>query len=234
MKQQFEFLSKYLPIITVLAIGIGYVNLHTTYYPFGINIYPYLEASEILLSFASLILELVSIFILTVVYSYVLITNIGNHERQENEKFIQGLKPIHRALVIILAGFSITFVALLQYFNFVFVIVVIPLVYLLKWMLKNWISAIVDRTNLFVTSVFILFCIYMIVGNIIKADGIKNGRQKQSVTLHLANETSVSTDQYLMYVGSVRNYIFFWDRKSKKNIVISTSLIKSLEIMPTE
>lgn len=54
MKEDFSTL-KYIPLILVI---IGYVNLHSFYISFGINIYNYIDSLELILSFSPILYEL--------------------------------------------------------------------------------------------------------------------------------------------------------------------------------
>lgn len=54
MKEEFSSI-KYIPIILVV---IGYVNLHSFYVNFGINIYNYIDSLELILSFSPILYEL--------------------------------------------------------------------------------------------------------------------------------------------------------------------------------
>jgi hypothetical protein len=54
MKEEFSTI-KYIPIILIV---IGYVNLHSFYISFGVNIYNYIDSLELILSFAPILYEL--------------------------------------------------------------------------------------------------------------------------------------------------------------------------------
>src|SRR5688572_12442786 len=55
-------LTEAIPFVTVLTILLGYLNFHTYYIFFDINIFSFLDTSEIILSFGAFVFPLIIFF----------------------------------------------------------------------------------------------------------------------------------------------------------------------------
>jgi hypothetical protein len=78
-------ISEYLPLITVCTVLIGFLNIYNYYKYFGIEIFNYLDASEIIFSFSSLIFSIILVVPTLLISIIIGAINIEASKRQDRE-----------------------------------------------------------------------------------------------------------------------------------------------------
>lgn len=187
----------------IAIVVLGYINVYLYYNYFGISIYPYLETSEIIFSFSSIIPSLAIILFLHLLMMYFDYINREHREQQieemiaaiknkplkeENKKegwfeiildFI--LKPFKKVWLIKTIAYSFAFLFCIGFLSFIFVVI-------------GLILGAVSAIRLPDLSWELLFYAFFIVGFLMIETIIRNEKSPNKV--------------YLIYAGAIVLFIF--------------------------
>jgi hypothetical protein len=219
-------LVEIIPLGTIILITLGYFNLYSYYSFFGIDITSYLDPSEIIFAFSSVLIRLIYLtLIVCILYA---ITLVSKDELAARPTRIVG----KIAKVFSLLALPIFFIAVSMLIFLKEVLVDFKGIYLLgTFILLSWMilyrSTITHFRNRLLT-VAVLVIVYIQMSNKLKFRNIMDG-QVDRMTIQLANET-ILTSADLWYVGATRNYLFCYDRSNKITKVYPTHLIKSISV----
>jgi hypothetical protein len=225
-----------IPLITAAVIVVGYINIHSFYTNFQIDIYSYLETSEIVFSFASIAYDLV--FYLLGLSMYLLLTSIipnffsphGIESRQFDKK--RGNKTFWTivVLLIVISGIAFGETRLANQRGLLYVpdranivfdsIVIIPVLFV-DYYLKAFYSILDSlRPYILIVLSFFLFVFYVSMLNRAYYDVLSEGITKYQVELSLNDSTNINSSKTLIFLGQTRKYFFFRDLQSSTNIII--------------
>ena len=227
-----------LPLITLAVVILGYYNIHSLYGRFHINIYHYLDTSEIILSFASLAYDLTILLVTVIVYLFfssfraepdVEITDKILAERKLRRKLAPFLMAITLGMgtygivddaspLIFIDGTTIAFMS----------IVLIPIFILDGAYLYEHPILSDIRIYILIPTAFVLFIFYIHVLNGAYHKVLSSGRGKYFVQLTLKDNSQITTNYSFVFVGETRNYFFFYNIKSYTSIIIPTTEVKEI------
>ncbi|GHN01555.1 hypothetical protein WSM22_30440 [Cytophagales bacterium WSM2-2] len=209
-----EKVIKLFPLAYAIAVGLGLVDIVNYYNRFDIEIWRYLEFTDVLLYFINLLIEIIlfsiglGIFSLTVVVFSTLLLKVikGNHAKN---------------ISLVIATFSTTIVTLSlfgnirlpDFFSYIIVvpIVLIGVIYVLN---KTALGNTRAYTYIFLFSFILAFEFYRIGENAEKYKTIKAGKTLAHVRLKLKSSSIFKTSDSILYFGSTRKYYFFQTRSN--------------------
>ena len=230
-----------------MLIFIGYFNIDSYYNLFGINIYPYLDISEVLfnvLTGVNYFILLGVIIILTFTVPSIFINN-SNKIKDISEKIEQKkvYKVIYSIVLILFSLVSIFYntwrliIDLYETNNWIIFIAIFPLISIFLFYLiikkisisSNWSKATLkNRIEQIITIVIIMcFYSYFIAYSNYKLTIIN---VNPDYIIFDYNNTKLESSESFVFVGSTKNYIFMHDTKSKLNYIYERDEVSNLKI----
>jgi len=244
-----DLVGKSLPIATLLIICLGYFNIHTYYHFFGIKIYNYLDVSEIIFSFVSILDEIFMTLLGVIGAIIVLIV-----AKDVREGYISEIRSagnwINKAILYTYAVImlvSIVYSILKSYFyeatglekierwiiNFlslnmdsVFLILFVVLPAIIIYFLYVEVNADKSLVRISITaSLLVAFFAYIYVRNYVFSFQIKRGIPYNQVELICLNGKQVKSNKMWLFIGATKNYYFFSNVISHTNMIIPSSQV---------
>lgn len=242
--EKFNFLSsikEYLPLLYILLVCVSYIIMNSYYSVFNLDFINYLSFQEIIYIF----LPISKFIILVIVFSlfnsfYNQLLNLVNKRKKIYKSKVSIFKKIPTVLKKIVS-YTLLIASLYILFNF--------LGFFNKYFYYNHYIVFVVMTIVFVIFCLKLYEIYhngnekdipllLISGSLTfvflfafiqKTEGslILNGSPAYNVEIVKENETFKSSDS-LVYFGETKNYFFFRNLKSNKNIIIPNENVSKI------
>lgn len=227
-------------IIYALLTFLGYSYIDSYYNNWGIHIYSFLDASEILLIFLnnlnSLLLTIGSLGIVALCVFY--LTSSKNEANRVQMKSYVNKMPIiivYITVIAMLVIFGLLMMLLSSKFNSE---VVSSLVFILTFYIVA--NKRLDVNVKYLTlpynkrahQIFLLI-VYLLISNIIIANyhykSVINRRSKTFFNFNNESKNFESNDT-LLYIGATSKYIFIRNTKSKTNLIFDKASIKNLSL----
>lgn len=231
------------PLITVLIILLGYLNTYSLYYWFGIPIHNYLDTSEIIFSFSDILPEIASIIIMVAVLFG--IEPILYYKVPSTSEIKSGHDPLKKLITVMLLAFGfivlitlyaaiLTIYQLLTNFILISVAVLIILLYssialyLSYYRLKKYNKPFSFNKlfNSIIIFTIIVFTMVLAFRNYHRYLLIIDGKPK----LELVIDRSFGSNETNFYIGSTKNYIFFFDSIGQKVEIYPQTEVKFMQI----
>lgn len=226
---------KFLPLLIILIISFGYLDVYFYYSNFSILIHNYLDASEIIFLFSPILFLIVLILI---IHLYLPLTLLG-YFKKHNTKLLH-IAERHSILFFsigILILSILFFIAFYwgqeinndltknpeymesQFFEFI-----------LYCMLTCWVLVsitLLTKINFrFIIPLIILSFIWFLT----KSNANKARRlPTYDVSLTLIDKNIISTNDSIYFIGETRNYIFLRNMNSKFNSIISKQDVTNIQ-----
>lgn len=218
------------PLIIGFLIFLGFFKLNWYYSHWNINISQYLDFSEILLSFLqdiNIMLFFIVILAVHSIFGYIAISSVDHKTGivgQLEDSFEQNKRGGLIALLAFTLVFGILFWWLMNliwlYFTFLF------FVQLIAFFIDRFISTNENVVNpVSLTIVFFAFTLCLSQYGIYRTE-TSNVRYK----LTTIDNTEISTNRQLIFLGKTNNFIFLFDKTSCTSRVLKTESISSIQI----
>jgi len=244
---------EYVPIITFCLIYFGFCNLHSYFKEFKIDIYHYINNTEILLSILPKIVVFASslyVFVYSKIISLSSYTEKSNVTNNENNIEEEKTEPIKRnrfwqflfifptpILLLITIDIVIHFI-LTEYFGFkpyqlqevnvFYALIFLSIIYFTSSLFKN--PEIINENILLITVFFVIYIGTQIsTYRKLDADKIKDGIRTKELVFQYNNKR-VSTSKDNIYIGETQSNLFLYNVKTKSTYVYKTENIDSLVI----
>ena len=249
---KFNYYITWLPVVTGLIILMGLVQQVVYYWMFRLNIFEFITVSDALV--ACLPLAILS-GICTIFAYYEtrnLKINTANDLRISNEEMgseaaieeleQESIDQQQRKLrstnvrftsmallfcILILVGFNVSGIS--NWFNSALFYIVIIVLMLLTFLFTQWIEHYPVVKSKFLTRAikyFVVLNLFLLYRNLTAAIDLKNGDARRTVKiLQLKNNTVLSLDSALVYVGRFENYTFLYNLTNHEKQVIDNSEI---------
>lgn len=242
LKTALDFVS----LLSLVMIILGYFNIHTYYYTnFRISIYQYLEPTEVLFSFASVILNF---SIIVLLYFFFEVMDIWYYDESQSKWLSQdefkrkfGVAKskfllLSMLVVQVYCGFVGGFYLVLyepdshyEYNEYVmfFLIVVVPFALLYVVILND--KVLRSRTSILTLSFgLMLFFMYLYLKNDIETKLLSKGIQKDNITLVFDDGAIIRSNADTVYIGGTSRYHFFRLTATDENLVVPSQHVKVL------
>lgn len=229
---------EYSTIIYAFLTFLAYSYIDSYYAQWGIDIYSYLDASEILLIFLAIfktsILFLIVITILLIII--VLINSIKFKIISNHNHFL--LKVTPSILYILLLSTSLVYAVYQSLKNNYHVIALVSFIGVI--VIYNFLNKRLNilmrgfklNNNMVIGRIAILALLSMFIvssSSIYKYQKISNLYTKTSFCFNYESTTYKSNDT-LLYIGATSKYIFLRNTKDSTNLIFDKSTIKNLSI----
>lgn len=219
-KAMYKHLKELIPIFTVLLIFLSYVNMQAYYEVIGIDIYNYIDTTELLLSFIPFIYDwlfygsillLVALWILTWIVAFFI-------EKKSGELLNQAITVIKRyetALLIIILIIKTVIIIIFIAFEssslwynvasiaFFSVIVILILAYNINN--SNY------KSILLIISFFSVMFLSSLMQNNVHVKGQEALNRMDNYISFTYYDTHIQTDSLNLFYGETKNYIFFYN-----------------------
>lgn len=213
-----------LPLVTTLLITLGVFRLISYYDPFGIDITAYLEVSEVLLILFSYFTKIFLYF--AGIYCFILLIAKILDVSFINVKKILGLISI--AMMVLSASIS-AFIGNVEISNAMYdiALILLAIIFIQEYQSND----IVDKQLLIFLSIalFVGLLSSVKIGGRSEAEKIMSDVASYDVRMKF-DSTVVTTSNSYFYIGRTKNYLFFYNKKSKFADIVATSSIKELAI----
>lgn len=239
---------EYLPLLSICFIYFGYCNLSGYYQEFMLDIYQYITTTEIIMSLFPIIVLISSmgcvILFQEFIYQPVTENNQDNFFKKsvitiKSNWIIELFRSDVKMILILFILYILGKMIMIFFFNFkeydfqeyniiAFMISIIICLCHIKLTGKE--KIINKRLTLFL--LFIVSLIGIVISNnrSLEAKKIKAGISTRDVIFKYNNST-ISTNKDLMYVGQTSQYIFLYERITNKTFVYKFNVVDSLVIL---
>lgn len=225
-----ESVPKLLGIASILAIAFGLLNLSLYYREFNIDIFTFLNSSEIIIRSSAALLRLILISAPALFLSLFFLRKPKTKDGFETDllKFLLGAIIV----VVILSYFLFKHEDVINPGSFLkyqtFLIQFFSISYLIVLSTLNFEEMEVPNRGLwFIIIVFGWVYIYSVK---LEADILKKSLDTTKQTFYLNDDAKIVTYDSIKYVGRISDFFFFWDKASDKTYVFPKSEIKKIEI----
>lgn len=246
-----EKLLKFIPLLSTLLIFFGVFHLFVFYSAFNINIFNYLDFSEIITSFLHqlifILLEVFGAIIFGVFYFPVAKQSAIKYSdliHTNNYSFLQRLiLNIKRNIIFLLIMLWLNIFLVIAYFklhifslNF-FVICLLTNSYL---MLVNIFSTELNRffnshreTRMVGKSMIVLIILLLLLYlyTTVEVEQITRRKYHSGIIIQLVDKEKLISDSNSYYIGNTKNYLFFYYKNSYKTRVIPMSRVEEINII---
>jgi hypothetical protein len=239
-----EVFQKYFPVVSLLTLVIiicSYIKLYHYYDLYDIEIYSYLDASEVILYFISLWKEFVVLLLMFGSFH-----NISSWIRIRRSNSKLGLAPFfqYAFMVIPMVGLYIFSLDSLGRQEIHTNILIGQINALFSCFFSAWGIVIIlyGVSNHFMprerlvtiplTFFAIIFAFFLITyaENKISHDLIVQGHPKYSLNLILSDGSNIKTNDSTVFVGSTNSYLYFRKIQLGSNLIIPRSMVVKEEI----
>lgn len=233
---------EYTTVVYGILTFLGYLYIDTYYGYWGIRIYPFLEASEVLLAFLNNISLLMPIIVMFYFYFLCYTFIFSSTPSEKYSLLLDGdklsLKKIVLFFIVLYIVMIYVFSPLLfsiilnrdLFYDIVLMLLQIFLIMYLSQPLINFKIEFAKRKQIGQISL-ILLLIYSLNYSYARFQ-FKDANYKRNITNFSFNyelNTFKSNDS-LLYIGSTSKYIFIKNTKSKTNLIFDKENIKNLSI----
>lgn len=233
-----ENITKSITLLTGFLIFIGSLYFHFYYEIFNINIFRYIDISEIVVSFLNILIP-VSIFLIFItgyIYCVHLVGNLKKNNAKKVDEVIQkkesfwtittiqsiwNIVTISICIILLLImpsslPFTITFSNIIE--NEIIQIILI---------LTTIILGIIEYNIKYIIINFLSFSIMIAGYNAIDDVNNKLRTAKSTTFSFYCNDgDTITTNENIIFVGRTSKYIFLYNLNDKSNVYLSTSEIK--------
>jgi hypothetical protein len=224
-----ESTALFAPLVSVILILAGFFNLYNYYNFFGVDITNYVEIGEIVFSFSAIFNDILLLGVAFLIV--VVITAIRESRRKPSTTAPTKVERIVVAIIrlLLLLGATIVFglavtkdgrlsgieLIILFFFGTSFIFLLL--------LDTSWFGVTGIGRHI-ITGCFVLVIpmLFVITRNFLRYQSIVNGNPKYSV--ELLGEIDVKSDADNVYVGSTKNYHFFYSRSKEECTVYRSSL----------
>jgi hypothetical protein len=223
-------ISTNITVITLVTICFGYINLHFYYQTFGITIYPYLEAAEIIFSFASILLIIGLTVAVGIAFRQYFYFSFDKRTYGTDITSINSLALRISGMGASVLGVLILILDLKSDKVNSFIVEQSLLISFLGLALAGYTKSMLSQPIKVFTNLF-LFTVFLFANNYIKNALITDYKQPiKHVQLDLDNSYFTSNDS-IYFIGDTNNYYFFHNinsRNDRENIIIPKSEVKRI------
>jgi hypothetical protein len=219
IKDQEVELTTLISVGTLVVILLSYYNTVMMYGLFGVNIISFLDPSEIIFSFTQLFV-ISLLFTVTFLTVSALIATLKDRPVDPESKFYRFFKYRDHLFTVLFGILAFGLMSMLldmmgislRAFERILTIALLLFINMDKKVAQN-------LKYMFIVTLFLGF---MSERNVRYNTWIRNGKPEFFVEMQ-TDKYHVVSDQCLVYYGSTKNYIFFWDVTKKQTKVYSTT-----------
>ena len=234
-----EKLKENIPLLTILIIGLGYFRLKIYYNEFDIEIYNYIQLSEILTSFLD---YLTAFTILLVILIGGLLTNTVLSDKPTGKDFKSSLNNFYNkniGTVILAAVFGGIYGAYQQYDKtqdtkaalgmILISALVIALISVFHFTIR---SEFVDKT---LSKIFLVsFILMTVIGGALFLGKVeaKNKKEEYKVRNYIIQTDSkvITTNKSIIYIGKTENFYFLYNDSLKETSIFNKDQIRTVKV----
>lgn len=226
----------YLPALTILLIYLGYCNLHFYYLEFNIDIYKYINNTEILLSFLPTILFGTTIIMFGLVCFMNYIFNRTDSVDKSNNKRLAYTLLSSTLIVVIVYMIYKYYVAsyfkIHNYDKFVYPVCII-LMYIFLFIGYYFLKG----REVFKSNIIFLAIVSMyVLSTSIALYRISEAKEVKKNGSHVLfsckyNNVLFKTDSILNFIGQTQDYYFFYSKQTKATTILNKDDIDSVTVL---
>jgi hypothetical protein len=217
-------LTSVTPTLTIGLVLLGAFNVYYYYSRFGIDVVPFLEPTEVVFSFVTLLP--LTFFVLLYLFLGIAIVHVLRIFGFHNRPFY-----IHLSIGMFIGGLGLLILAYLfnaDIFGNYFGIMLLYLFFFTRLIVFDSLGKL--RKFPKVALVCAMMIIYLVLQSNWKSSQIVEHKNHQAEVLMKLPNLTIRTNDSLFYIGSTKAYTFFWNAASKKSLVYPLSVIESMEI----
>lgn len=245
-----EIFIRFTAVLSFLIICLGFGSLILFYWFFNVAIAEYLSVSEIVVTSFSFLLRMTFPVLAVVLFLQKTIIDAWIERKDPKELYRIMYKPFKIIQVIIAILFlSLLLIPIIKYSLSDLSVQVIPEYYIFSGIILiilgyytgvvkiiyNYAFSKTESNNLgyyktviiglIATSIYLfIFSIYF------RTENVKNSNLISS--FHLSNDSTISTNDSIKFIGKTEGYYFLWNKKTKVSTIYPASEIKRIDIKP--
>lgn len=235
---------KYSTLIYSFLLFIGYSYIHTYYRHFGIEIFSFLDASEILLSFLNNLAMLIFIILFILLFyglPYFFLSQLETTLPKKETTIAEKKDSLLKSLII---PISFTIYGIFQLvkmiidgpivslFAFIYIIVgVISFLvykYLPKFLEKKQMKIKLSLVN--ITLIIIVICTFNYLTAIFESNQVEKKIHQTLISFEI-NSTKIQSSDSVIFIGATSKYIFLKNLNSQANYIYQKANIGSLSLI---
>lgn len=233
-------LLEWTTIIYAFLTFLGYSYIDTYYNQWGIRIYSFLDASEILLVFLKNITILIPVIMLLYLYVY-RILSIDNHDEKESLRTKLAKMSLEKYILLVVLTYVLLTCVMLPLgfilqlnrgfsFDIVLMVLMIYLIMHLSIAMINFKGVFTNR-NKPARITLILILLYSLNYSYARYQ-FKDARYKRNNTrFSFSNESkNYKSNDTLLFIGTTSKYIFIRNTKDSTNLIFEKSNSKNLSL----
>lgn len=234
--ESIEQFTKFTAVFSVIIISLGFASLVIYYEYFGIDVFEYLVISEIITTAFSFLLVL----FVPILVSIYLVKDINDFigARPKLRKPLFHYRFTYFMLVtwiITIAGlFYKVEIAKYELLNrtlelfflvFIFSSLFMPFLFVFE-------KASTGTTVRSFWIAGILAFVFLLIVLSLKIKRVSNNKSGKTSTFYLANDSTITTNDSIKFLGKTQGYYFLWNKNSNTSTIYPASEIKKIDIKP--
>jgi hypothetical protein len=236
-----EKLTRITPLIAAFLIFLGSLRLSFYYQHWNINIFNYLDFSEIILSFIN-DLNILIFFITLFLFQTLLTLGINQHFKKRKEastgqlnaetnleKELSEMEKHPKTLLIIFIVLTFLFCGLFLWTSWMIFLYLtfISFVQLLFYVLDKFLGIKEVEPSLFLS--FIIITV-LFTFTISKHEVMLTEKNIKQAVIYTETDT-ISTNKTKMYLGKTNNFFYFYDKETNQKIIYPINEVKKVTII---
>lgn len=243
----FDKFGKLLPLLSLAIVLFGIFNLDNLYANYGIEIFNYVEVSEILLSFTDLFQALIYLFGYFVIFIvlFIIVVLIPKKKYFDLNNYDAKWLLVGVLILFFLVNWGGIYALYIffgnrpdqsalrfDYCSLALIIFNFLCLYGIQLLYKRVMrkSAVtVEKYDSFIYQLIpltFLLLVYFEIRNNLTHKFHLEGCHKYEMSLMMDDSSQINSNDSIIYIGSTKNFIFFKNIKSERNIIIPSSEVK--------
>lgn len=238
--------TKIAAVFSIVIVFLGFVNLFFYYKAFNIEIFEYLSVSEVITTsfsfFTSLVI--VSIFSSLIVWLILRTSWIYHPQKKVSYNYFFIISFLFVPLLILIKLIKVENVSVFQILSLLYEILFMSFLFTSVFH-TNYMSSLKDEkvverkkiasVNSIKWTAIQVVILYFFLILLFKISFIKYKNITTSTsTFFLSNDSMITTNDSIKYLGKTEGYYFLWNKNSKASTIYPASEIKRIELKPFE